>query len=136
MVTFHFDLVTPDKVLFAGPVDQVDVPGAEGDFGVLAGHAPLVALMKPGVLVVHEGGRKHRLVVMGGFAEVNAQGLTILADFADKVEDFDRAVIASQIKESEQKIKELEQGTHLDREIARLDHYKQLDSHLQTTGMH
>ena len=136
MATFHFDLVTPDKVLFAGPVDQVDVPGAEGDFGVLAGHAPLVALMKPGVLVVHEGGRKHRLVVMGGFAEVNAQGLTILADFADTVEDFDRAVIASQIRESEQKIKELEQGSLLDREIARLDHYKQLDSHLNTTALH
>lgn len=136
MATFHFDLVTPDKVLFAGPVDQVDVPGAEGDFGVLAGHAPLVAMMKPGVLVVHEGGRKHRLVVMGGFAEVNAQGLTILADFADTVEDFDRAVIASQIRESEQKIKELEQGSLLDREITRLDHYKQLDSRLQTTGMH
>jgi len=136
MATFHFDLVTPDKVLFAGQVDQVDVPGAEGDFGVLAGHAPLVALMKPGVLVVHEGGRKHRLVVMGGFAEVNAQGLTILADFADTVEDFDRAVIASQIKESEQKIKELEQGSALDREIARLDHYKQLDHHLNTTALH
>ena len=136
MATFHFDLVTPDKVLFAGPVDQVDVPGAEGDFGVLAGHAPLVATLKPGVLVVHEGGRKHRLVVMGGFAEVNAQGLTILADFADTVEDFDRAVIASQIRESEQKIKELEQGSLLDREIARLDHYKQLDSHLNTTALH
>lgn len=136
MATFNFDLVTPDKVLFSGPVDQVDVPGAEGDFGVLAGHAPLVALMKPGVLVVHEGGRKHRLVVTGGFAEVNAQGLTILADFADKVEDFDRAVIASAIRESEQKVKELGQGSLLDREITRLDHFKQLESHLNTTAMH
>lgn len=136
MASFHFDLVSPEKLLFSGDVDQVDLPGAEGDFGVLAGHAPLVALMKPGVLVVHEGGRKHRLVVMGGFAEVNAQGLTILADFADTVEDFDRAVIASQIKESEQKIKEMEQGSALDREIARLDHYKQLDHHLNTTALH
>jgi F-type H+-transporting ATPase subunit epsilon len=136
MATFNFDLVTPDKQLFSGPVDQVDVPGAEGDFGVLAGHAPLVATLKPGVMVVHEGGRKHRLVVTGGFAEVNAQGLTVLADFADPVEDFDRAVIASQIRETEQRIKELEQGSLLDREIARLDHFKQLDAHLQTTALH
>ena len=136
MATFHFDLVTPDKQLFSGPVDQVDVPGAEGDFGVLAGHAPLVATLKPGVMVVHEGGRKHRLVVTGGFAEVKAKGLTVLADFADSVEDFDRAVIASQIRETEQKIKEMEQGSLLDREIARLDHFKQLDSHLNTTALH
>jgi F-type H+-transporting ATPase subunit epsilon len=136
MATFNFDLVTPDKQLFSGPVDQVDVPGAEGDFGVLAGHAPLVAMLKPGVMVVHEGGRKHRLVVTGGFAEVNVQGLTVLADFADSVEDFDRAVIASQIRETEQRIKEMEQGTLLDREIARLDHFKQLEGHLQTTALH
>ena len=136
MATFHFDLVTPDKQLFSGAVDQVDVPGAEGDFGVLAGHAPLVATLKPGVLVVHEGGRKHRLVVTGGFAEVNGQGLTVLADFADPVEDFDRAVIVSEIKETEQRIKELEQGNLLDRQIARLDHFKQLDAHLNTTAMH
>lgn len=136
MASFHFDLVTPDKQLFSGAVDQVDVPGAEGDFGVLAGHAPLVATLKPGVLVVHEGGRKHRLVVTGGFAEVNAQGLTVLADFADKVEDFDRAVIVSQMKETEQRIKDMEQGSLLDREIARLDHFKQLDAHLNTTAMH
>jgi F-type H+-transporting ATPase subunit epsilon len=136
MATFHLDLVTPDKVLFSGPVDQVDVPGAEGDFGVLAGHAPLVALLKPGVLVVHEGGKHHRLVVIGGFAEVSAEGLTVLADFAGPVESFDRAVIASQIKETEENIKELEQGSLLDRQIMRLDHFKTLDQHLQGTGMH
>ncbi len=136
MATFQLELVTPDKVLFSGPVEQVDVPGAEGDFGVLAGHAPLVATLKPGVMVVHEGGKHHRLVVTGGFAEVNAEGLTILADFADKVEDFDRAVIASQIKETEQRIKEMEQGSPLDRLITRLDHYKQLDTHLQGTALH
>ncbi|HET7681110.1 MAG TPA: F0F1 ATP synthase subunit epsilon [Xanthobacteraceae bacterium] len=136
MATFHLDLVTPDKLLFSGAVEQVDVPGAEGDFGVLAGHAPLVAMLKPGVLVVHEGGKQHRLVVIGGFAEVSSEGLTILADFAGPVESFDRAVIASQIAETEQRIKELEQGSLLDREIMRLDQFKTLDSHLQTTALH
>jgi F-type H+-transporting ATPase subunit epsilon len=136
MATFEFELVTPDKVLYSGQVDQVDVPGVEGDFGVLAGHAPLVALIKPGVLVIHEGGRKHRIVVLGGFAEVNPQGLTILADLATPAEDFGRAEIASQITEAEQKVKELEQGSLLDRALERLDHFRQLDTHLDSTGMH
>jgi F-type H+-transporting ATPase subunit epsilon len=136
MTTFHFDLVAPDKLLFSGEVDQVDVPGAEGDFGVLAGHAPLVATLKPGILVVHEGGQKKRIVVTGGFAEVNPQGLTILADVATSVEDIDRTAITAQIREIEESVKEMEQGTALDRAIARLDHFKALDTHLQGTAMH
>jgi F-type H+-transporting ATPase subunit epsilon len=136
MATFHFDLVAPDKLSFSGEVDQVDVPGAEGDFGVLAGHAPLVAMLKPGILVVHAGGEKKRIVVLGGFAEVNPQGLTILADVATSLEDIDRADIAAQIREMEENVKEMEQGTLLDRAIARLDHFKALDTHLQTTAMH
>jgi F-type H+-transporting ATPase subunit epsilon len=122
--------------LFSGDVDQVDVPGAEGDFGVLAGHAPLVATLKPGILVVHEGGQKRRIVVTGGFAEVNPQGLTILADVATSVEDIDRTAITAQIREIEESVKEMEQGTALDRAIARLDHFKALDTHLQGTAMH
>ena len=53
MATFHFDLVSPDRLVFSEPVDQVDVPGTEGDFGVLAGHAPYVATLKPGIVTVH-----------------------------------------------------------------------------------
>ena len=70
MATFHFELVSPDKISFSGEVDQVDVPGAEGDFGVLAGHAPLIALLRPGIMTVYAGGEQTRLVVLGGFAEV------------------------------------------------------------------
>ncbi len=136
MASLHFDLVAPDKLVFSGEVEQVDVPGAEGDFGVLAGHAPLVALLKPGMLVVHEGGRQVHFVVLGGFAEVNPQGLTILADVASSVEDLDRAMIPAQIQEMEQRIKEMEQGSLLDREIVRLDHFKALDTHLQGTALH
>ena len=136
MPTFHFDLVAPDKVLFSGPVEQVDVPAAEGDFGVLAGHAPLVALLKPGILVVHEGGRELRFVVLGGFAEVNPQGLTVLADVASSIEDLDRAVITAHIEQAEQRIKAMEQGSLLDREIAKLDHFKALNTHLTATAMH
>ena len=94
MATFHFELVSPEKMSFSGEVDQVDVPGAEGDFGVLAGHAPLIALLRPGIMTVYAGGEQTKLVVLGGFAEVGPDGLTVLADVATSLEDLDRAVVA------------------------------------------
>jgi len=136
MATFHFELVSPDKISFSGDVDQVDVPGSEGDFGVLAGHAPLIALLRPGLMTVYSGGQQTKLVVLGGFAEVGPDGLTVLADVATSLEDLDRASLQKQIAEVEQGIKELAQGSELDKEIARLDHLKALDQHLQGTAMH
>ena len=127
MATFHFELVSPDKISFSGEVDQVDVPGAEGDFGVLAGHAPLIALLRPGLMTVYAGGEQTKLVVLGGFAEVGPDGLTVLADVATSLEDLDRAALQKQIAQMEQDIKEMAQGSVLDREIAKLDHFKALD---------
>jgi F-type H+-transporting ATPase subunit epsilon len=102
MATFQFDLVSPEKLLFSGDVDQVDVPGSEGDFGVLAGHAPLVTTLRPGILVIYREGGALRVVVSGGFAEVSQDGLTVLADMAVPAEDFDREALAGQIKETEE----------------------------------
>jgi len=136
MATFHFDLVSPEKLLFSGEVDQVDVPGSEGDFGVLAGHAPIVSALRPGIMIVHVGGQAQRMIVLGGFAEVSADGkLTVLADLADSVEDFDRDVLSERIAAQEEKVKEAE-GSALDKAIERLDHFKQIDQHLQGTAMH
>ena len=136
MATFHFDLVSPEKLLFSGEVDQVDVPGAEGDFGVLAGHAPTVSALRPGIMTVFVGGEQQRMVVLGGFAEVSADGkLTVLADLADPVEDFDRDVLAERISAQEEKTKALE-GSALDKAIERLDHFRQIDQHLQGTALH
>ena len=136
MATFHFELVSPDKISFAGEVDQVDVPGAEGDFGVLAGHAPLIALLRPGLMTVYAAGEKTRLVVLGGFAEVGPDGLTVLADVATSVEDLDRTSLQTQIAQMEQDIKEMAQGSELEKAIARLDHFRVLDQHLDGTAMH
>jgi F-type H+-transporting ATPase subunit epsilon len=136
MATFHFNLVAPDKLLFSGEVDQVDIPGMDGDFGVLADHAPLVALLRPGVLTVRVGSDAQRIVIFGGFAEVSPQGLTVLADYATSLEDLDHAMLAAQIAETEEKIKRIEVGSLLDRELERLDHFKAVDTHLQSTGMH
>ena len=137
MATFHFDLVSPEKLVFSGEVDQVDIPGTEGDFGVLAGHAPTVSALRPGIMTVFVNGQAQRMIVLGGFAEVSADGkLTVLADLADSVEDFDRAVLAERIAAQEEKVKAIEPGSELDRAIERLDHFRQVDSHLQSTGMH
>ena len=94
MATFHFELVSPDKISFSGEVDQVDVPDSEGDFGVLAGHVLLIALIRPGLMTVYAGGEQTKLVMLGGFAEVGSDGLTVLADFAAPVSDVDRDMLA------------------------------------------
>jgi F-type H+-transporting ATPase subunit epsilon len=136
MATLHFELVSPEKLVFSGEVDQVDVPGAEGDFGVLAGHAPFVTTLRPGILTVHGGGGKQQIVVLGGFAEVSAEGLTVLADVAESVEGIDRNMITERIGSLEQRISKTEAGSALDKLVMRLDHYKQIDRHLTGTAMH
>jgi len=78
----HFSLVSPERELFSGEVDQVDAPGSEGDFGVLAGHAPFMTTLKAGRVQVYDAGRTIVFEVRGGFADVTPAGLTILAEHA------------------------------------------------------
>jgi F-type H+-transporting ATPase subunit epsilon len=135
-MALHFELVSPEKLVFSGDVQQVDVPGAEGEFGVLEGHAPMVTTLRPGILTVHAGGSAEKIVVLGGFAEVSAQGLTVLADFAEAMEGIDRGIIAARIGALEERIAKTEPGSELDKLITRLDHYKDVDRHLAGTAMH
>jgi F-type H+-transporting ATPase subunit epsilon len=135
MATFHFDLVSPEKLAFSGEVDQVDVPGAEGDFGVLAGHAPVVAAVRPGILTVTSGGAHRKIIVLGGLAEMSEKGLTVLADVATSLEELDRARFADKISEMEAKLAEKE-GSEFDRAIERLDHFKGIQNQLNSTAMH
>jgi F-type H+-transporting ATPase subunit epsilon len=136
MASLHFELVSPEKLLFSGEVEQVDVPGAEGDFGVLANHAPMVATLRPGILTIHGADGERKIVVLGGFAEVSAQGLIVLADLAESVEAIDRTVISTRISELESRIEKTEAGSALDKLITRLDHFKTVDRHLTGTAMH
>jgi F-type H+-transporting ATPase subunit epsilon len=135
MATFHFDLVSPEKLAFSGEVDQVDVPGAEGDFGVLAGHAPVVAAIRPGILTVTTGGTHRKIIVLGGLAEVSDKGLTVLADVATSIPDLDRTKFADTISDMEAKLPEKE-GSELDQAVERLDHFKSIQSQLNSTAMH
>ena len=135
-MALHFELVSPEKLLFSGDVNQVDVPGAEGDFGVLAGHAPTVATLRPGIVTVHAPGGSTRIVVLGGFAEVSASGLTILADVAEDAATMSPDAIQSRISELEQRVAKTEAGSELDKLITRLDNYKTVHRHLTGTAMH
>jgi F-type H+-transporting ATPase subunit epsilon len=135
MANFHFDLVSPEKMAFSGEVDQVDIPGVEGDFGVLAGHAPVIAAIRPGILTIITGGSKQKIIVLGGLAEVSAKGLTVLADVATSIDELDRAEFAETISEMEAKLSEKE-GSELDHALERLDHYKSIQHELNTTAMH
>jgi F-type H+-transporting ATPase subunit epsilon len=135
MATFHFDLVSPEKLAFSGEVDQVDIPGLEGDFGVLAGHAPIVAAIRPGILTVTVGSTHEEIIVLGGLAEMSEKGLTVLAEVATSKVDLDRAQFAETITEMEAKLSEKE-GLELDRALERLDHFKSIQNQLSSTAMH
>jgi F-type H+-transporting ATPase subunit epsilon len=130
MATFHFDLVAPEKLLFAGDVAQVDLPGSEGDMGILAGHAPLVTTLRPGIIAVHRDGGDLRVVVIGGFAEVGPSGLTVLADMAVPVEEFDLGMLAGEIKDTEEDVTDATDGWQRDKLARRLEQLKALQAAL------
>jgi F-type H+-transporting ATPase subunit epsilon len=130
MATFHFDLVSPERIVFSGEVDQVDVPGSEGDFGVLAGHAPLVSTLRPGILIVMRGGSAERIMVVGGFAEVNSDGLTVLADLAMPVDDVDGAMIAAQITDAEEDVADAPDDARRDKARQKLEQLRAVQAAL------
>ncbi|MBB4197053.1 F0F1 ATP synthase subunit epsilon [Rhodoblastus sphagnicola] len=103
MATFHFELVSPEKLLYSGEVEAVVVPGAEGLFTVMKDHAPVMAVLKAGVVEIDEtAGKKAKLFVRGGFADVAGGGLTILAEMAKPLEEFNAAQLAQEITNAEE----------------------------------
>ena len=101
MASFPFELVSPERLLFTGPVESVVVPGTEGEFTVLKDHAPFMSTLKPGLITIVEGGAKtSRLFVRGGFADVNPSGLTILAEIAIPLADLNPAALDAELKDA------------------------------------
>jgi F-type H+-transporting ATPase subunit epsilon len=98
----HFELVSPERELMSAEVDMVEIPGAEGDFGVLPGHAPLLSVIRPGVINVHTGGEIERIYVDAGFAEVNPESVVVLAEQAILVKDLDRGELDQRVKNAEE----------------------------------
>ena len=130
MATFHFELVSPEQLVFTGDVTQVDVPGEEGDFGVLAGHAPYIATLKPGVLTIYQDGGAQRIVVRGGFAEVSPAGLTVLAEQAVPASEIDAATIAQAIKDAEEDVADCTDDAERDKLVRHLEQLKSLQAAL------
>jgi F-type H+-transporting ATPase subunit epsilon len=96
----HFELVSPQQLLLSESVDMVVVPGAEGDFGVLADHAPLISTIRPGTITVYQGDRvSERIFVAGGFAEVTAERCTVLAEEAEPLDGIDRAAVEAELRD-------------------------------------
>lgn len=130
MASLHFEFVSPERVLFSGDVDQVDLPGAEGDMGILAGHAPLVTALRPGIVTIYNGEVREAIVVVGGFAEVSPVGLTILADRAVARDNFDAATLAGEIKEAEEDVADTSDEAQRDQLARRLEQLKTLQAAL------
>jgi F-type H+-transporting ATPase subunit epsilon len=130
MATFQFNLVSPEKLLFSGQVNQVDVPGSEGDLGVLAGHAPFVTTIRPGILTVYSDSGDMRIAISGGFAEVSSAGLTVLADVAVPVEDVNRDAFAGFVKDADNAAAAVPDGPQRDKLNLRADQLRQLQASL------
>lgn len=133
MASIKISLVCPDALTFYGEADQADLPGIEGDMGVLAGHAPIVTMLRPGVVSVFVNGHHERFVVMGGTAEFSNSELTILADAAEPIAEFDVAALKAEIEERERSLPVVSVGQELDQALALLDHYKSLHQNLTVT---
>jgi F-type H+-transporting ATPase subunit epsilon len=129
---FPFELVAPEKLIFAGEVEAVVVPGTEGEFTVLKDHAPLMSMLRPGVLEIDRSAtQKVKLFVRGGFAEVSPAGLTILAEQVIALEDLNAAQLDADLKDAEEDIADA--PTDEARRIAteKRDHLRELRATLQ-----
>ena len=112
-----FELVSPERLLMSAQVDMVVVPGGDGDFGVLPGHAPVISTVRPGVLEVYaeEGQPPERIFLRGGFADVALGKLTVLAEQAIPVADLDRAQLEQHIRNAREDIEDARDDAALDK---------------------
>jgi len=126
-----FELVSPERLLSSGDVQQVVVPGTEGEFTVLVNHAPVLSTLKPGVVTVtDESGNAERIFVRGGFAEVNPAGLTILAEEAVAVSELSADGLAQKIQNAREDVTDAKDPEKKRRAQETLDHLTQLQSAL------
>ena len=129
---FKFELVSPERLLVSGNVEQVIVPGSEGEMTVLAHHAPLLTTLRPGLLDIGfpGGGEHQRYFVRGGFAEVSPAGLTVLAETAIDLIELDAAQFAQAVKDAEEDVADATDDAIRDRAQTKLDHLRQVQAAL------
>jgi F-type H+-transporting ATPase subunit epsilon len=130
---FKFELVSPEDLLMSQDVQQVLVPGTEGNFTVLPGHAPLLSTLRPGVLdVLDAQGREDRIYVRGGIAEVNPNGLTVLAEDAVPLTELSSEMLAQQVRNAEEDVADAADDEKRRRAQESLDHLRDLQGALKT----
>ena len=123
----HFDLVSPEQMLLSEDVTMVTLPGTEGYFGVLAGHAPVIATLRPGVIEVKDGeSGDMRIFVRGGFAEVDPTKVVVLAEEAIPLSDFDVEALDSRIRDTEEDLTAAKTDSERARVAETLDYLRQL----------
>jgi F-type H+-transporting ATPase subunit epsilon len=127
---FQFELVSPERLLMSEPVDQVVVPGSEGYFTVLKGHAPFMSTLRPGVVDIIRGNDATRIFVRGGFADVNVAGLTILAEMAIPVAEIDASQIAQEVQNAEEDVADAKDGATRDAAETRLAQLREVQAAL------
>lgn len=119
MATFQLEFVSPEKLLLSRPVEMAVIPAAEGEMGVLPGHAPMIVALRGGVITVRENGQEtEKLFVAGGFAEITPARVTILADEATPVAQLSRADAEARVAECEKALAEAQDTTPEKREAA------------------
>lgn len=122
-----FDLVSPERLLLSEEAEMVTLPGTEGYFGVLPGHAPVISTLRPGVIEVKGGSKGDaRYFVSAGFAEVTAEKLTVLAEETVPMESVDAAVLDKRIADAEEDILQARTDEARAKAVAALDSLKQL----------
>jgi F-type H+-transporting ATPase subunit epsilon len=127
---FKFELVSPERLLVSGNVEQVLVPGAEGDMTMLAKHTPVLTTLRPGLLDIgFPGGKEQRFFIRGGFAEVNPAGLTVLAETAIDLDELKADQLAQAIKDAEEDVADLSDDAR-DRAQTKLEHLRQVQAAL------
>ena len=129
MARIAFDLISPEKLLLSVEADMVTVPGTEGYFGVLAGHAPLVSTLRPGLIEVKGGAKGDlKLFVRGGFAEVNPERIIVLAEEAIPLNDFNLDALDQRIRDAEEELVAAQTDAERDKAGEHLDSLRQLRS--------
>jgi len=130
--TFNFELVSPERLLLSGAAGEVVVPGLEGEFTFLSGHAPIMSTLKPGVLrVTMEGEPEARIFVRGGFAEGSPESLTVLAEQAIPMDELDAAALAQEVQNAQEDVADAKEDAARARLQERLDQLKELQAALR-----
>lgn len=134
-MALDFELVSPERLVMSGEAEIVTVPGSEGDFGVLEGHAPFLSTLRPGILTVRgKGGAETRVFVRGGFAEAGPTGLTVLAEQALPVEEIDKAAMEAEIRNAEEDVADAKDDDARQRAEFRLSQLKEVVAALSAAG--